>query len=86
MFWRIRCCIEKIINFVEINFHLQHRDMTQDILAYIAEQFAIEGEVVAIEALGEGFINDTYVVTTAGDAPNYILQRKTTLYSPMCQA
>lgn len=56
--------------------------MTQDIFAYIAEQFAIEGEVVAIEALGEGFINDTYVVTTAGDAPNYILQRKNHVVFP----
>ena len=33
--------------------------MTQDILAHIAEQFAIEGEVVAIEALGEGFAGMT---------------------------
>ena len=56
--------------------------MTQDILANIAEQFAIEGEVVAIEALGEGFINDTYVVTTAGDAPDYILQRKNHVVFP----
>ena len=45
-------------------------------LLRIASQFAIEGEIVAIEPLGEGFINDTYVVTTSGDAPNYILQRK----------
>ena len=45
-------------------------------LLRIASQFTIEGEIVAIEPLGEGFINDTYVVTTSGDAPNYILQRK----------
>ena len=32
MFWRNRHRKEKIVNFVEINFHLQHRDMTQDIL------------------------------------------------------
>ena len=44
--------------------------MTQDILAHIAEQFAFEGEVGAIVALGEGFINDTYIVTTAGSAPD----------------
>ena len=56
--------------------------MTHERLLYIAEQFAIEGEVVAIEALGEGFINDTYVVTTAGDAPNYILQRKNHVVFP----
>ena len=56
--------------------------MTQDILAHIAEQFAIEGEIVAIEALGEGFINDTYIVTTAGSAPDYILQRKNHVVFP----
>ena len=50
--------------------------MIQDRLLHIASQFAIEGEIVTIEPLGEGFINDTYVVTTAGSAPNYILQRK----------
>ncbi len=42
----------------------------------IASAFAFDGTVDAIEALGEGFINDTFVVRTAGDAPDYILQRK----------
>ena len=36
----------------------------------------IEGPVVAIDTLGEGFINDTFIVRTGGDAPDYILQRK----------
>ena len=56
--------------------------MTHERLLYIAKQFAIEGEVIAIEALGEGFINDTYIVTTAGDAPDYILQRKNHVVFP----
>lgn len=56
--------------------------MTDERLRYIAEQFAIEGEIVAIEALGEGFINDTYIVTTAGSAPDYILQRKNHVVFP----
>ena len=56
--------------------------MTHERLLDIAEQFEVEGEIVAIEALGEGFINDTYVVTTAGDAPNYILQRKNHVVFP----
>ena len=43
----------------------------------VAQCFALEGEVADIKPLGEGFINDTYVVETAGEAPNYILQRKT---------
>ncbi len=51
-------------------------------LLSIAEQFAIEGKVAAINALGEGFINDTYVVETEGDAPNYILQRKNHIVFP----
>jgi Ser/Thr protein kinase RdoA (MazF antagonist) len=42
----------------------------------IASQFEIEGEIVSIEMLGKGFINDTFVVKTAGSAPDYILQRK----------
>ena len=50
--------------------------MTDQRLLQIASQFAFEGDILSIEPLGEGFINDTYVVTLAGDAPNYILQRK----------
>ncbi len=45
-------------------------------LHYIASKFALEGQAVSVEPLGEGFINDTFVVRTAGDAPDYILQRK----------
>ena len=56
--------------------------MTYERLLDIALQFEVEVEIVAIEALGEGFINDTYVVTTAGDAPNYILQRKNHVVFP----
>ena len=51
-------------------------------LLSIAEQFAIEGKIASINALGEGFINDTYVVKTEGDAPNYILQRKNHIVFP----
>ena len=56
--------------------------MNQEKLIEIASQFAIEGEIASVEALGEGFINDTFVVTTAGDAPNYILQRKNHIVFP----
>lgn len=45
-------------------------------LQQIASQFALEGPVKAIDTLGEGFINDTFIVRTEGDAPDYILQRK----------
>lgn len=40
----------------------------------IAREFALDAEVTNIATLGQGFINDTYVVTTLGS--RYILQRK----------
>lgn len=48
----------------------------QNKLRCIAQNFAIEGEVLSVNPLGEGFINDTYVIITESSAPNYILQRK----------
>lgn len=45
-------------------------------LEQIAARFAVEGTVARIEPLGGGFINDTFIVRTEGDAPDYILQRK----------
>ena len=44
---------------------------------HIAAQFDLKGTIATIKPLGEGFINDTFVVKTVeADAPNYILQRK----------
>lgn len=45
-------------------------------LKEIAAQFALKGNIREIKPLGEGFINDTFVVRTDGDSPDYILQRK----------
>ena len=46
-------------------------------LLKIAERFQIEGEIKEIKPLGEGFINDTYILTTVSDdSPNYLMQRK----------
>jgi Ser/Thr protein kinase RdoA (MazF antagonist) len=42
----------------------------------IAARFRFEGEATDIRPLGEGLINDTYLVETAGNGPDYILQRK----------
>ena len=42
----------------------------------IAEQFRLDGAVQSVATLGEGFINDTFIVRTEADAPDYILQRK----------
>ena len=50
--------------------------MTDEKLLSIAERFDLEGAIASIKPLGEGFINDTFVIRTAGDAPDYILQRK----------
>lgn len=51
-------------------------------LSGIASHFAFEGKIEEIKPLGEGFINDTYVVKTQGCAPDYILQRKNHLVFP----
>ena len=44
-------------------------------LQHIAESFAIIGEVESISPIGNGLINDSFKVTTASDAPNYIIQK-----------
>lgn len=45
-------------------------------LTEIASQFVLEGQIESVKPLGEGFINDTFLVRTYSDAPDYILQRK----------
>ncbi|WP_273372735.1 phosphotransferase enzyme family protein [Alistipes megaguti] len=42
----------------------------------IASHFALQGTIDSIDSLGDGFINDTFLIRTAGNAPDYILQRK----------
>ena len=54
----------------------------EDRLLDIAELFELEGKIAEIEPLGEGFINDTFVVKTEGNAPDYILQRKNHVIFP----
>lgn len=48
--------------------------MMDNHLLNIANKFAFDQEIVDIKALGKGFINDTYIVTT--QCRRYILQRK----------
>lgn len=48
--------------------------MTDKHLYDIAREFQLDAEVVSIDNLGQGFINDTYIVTT--QKSRYILQRK----------
>lgn len=46
-------------------------------LKELASRFALHGTVTEVRPLGEGFINDTYMVFVDGsDQPAYILQRK----------
>lgn len=48
----------------------------KDRLQKIASEFALKGSILSIDSLGEGFINDTFIIRTTADAPDYILQRK----------
>ncbi len=42
---------------------------------HIISHFNIDGQVAEVTPLGNGLINDTFKVTTLGDAPDYVLQR-----------
>lgn len=42
----------------------------------IVSQFDLAAPIASIDSLGDGFINDTFIVRTEGPAPDYILQRK----------
>lgn len=50
--------------------------MTQQRLINIARQFATDCEIISVETLGQGFINDTYIARSSGEGADYILQRK----------
>jgi Ser/Thr protein kinase RdoA (MazF antagonist) len=53
-------------------------------LLNIANQFRLEGAVKEVVPLGEGFINDTFIIKTGEGYPNYILQRKNKrVFSPI---
>lgn len=53
-------------------------------LKKIAGQFQLAGIVKTVEPLGEGFINDTFIIYTEEDSPKYILQRKNKrVFSPV---
>ncbi|MCY1720112.1 aminoglycoside phosphotransferase family protein [Prolixibacteraceae bacterium Z1-6] len=53
-------------------------------LIKIAENFQLSGTVDEVKPLGEGFINDTFIISTKDGAPTYILQRKNkNIFSPI---
>ena len=49
--------------------------MTTTQLFEIAGRFLVQGRIADIQPFGGGLINDTFRVTTEGDAPDYVLQR-----------
>lgn len=53
-------------------------------LLEITKKFLLEGKVTDVVPLGEGFINDTFIIKTEEGSPNYILQRKNKkIFSPI---
>ncbi|WP_321374471.1 aminoglycoside phosphotransferase family protein [uncultured Draconibacterium sp.] len=53
-------------------------------LKSIALNFRLDAEIKEVKPLGEGFINDTYIITTKNSGPRYILQRKNkNIFSPI---
>jgi len=53
-------------------------------LTEIAGKFQLDGKIDEVTQLGEGFINDTFIIKTEGDSPRYILQRKNkNVFSPI---
>ena len=50
----------------------------------IAQNFQLEAKITSVKPLGEGFINDTFIIETEHDGPKYILQRKNkNIFSPI---
>ncbi|MBQ0122766.1 MAG: phosphotransferase [Bacteroidales bacterium] len=80
---------EKSPDCTEAGFLIGHNDETPDFhgsessgtlvpstdLRQIVSSFDIKGEIESIKPLGNGLINDTYLATTAGEGPDYVLQR-----------
>lgn len=49
--------------------------MEEKELKGIVEKFNVEGTIASIRPLGNGLINDTYLVVSAGENDDYVLQR-----------
>lgn len=47
----------------------------KELLNSVVKHFDLKGKIDSIKPLGNGLINDTYIVRTEGDAPDYVLQR-----------
>ena len=65
-------------NFAAKIIHHQATEIINNIMQkeQIVSAFDIAGKVLAVQAFGNGHINDTYRVITEGDdTPDYVLQR-----------
>lgn len=60
--------------------------MTNEKLLSIAERFALEGEIATVKPLGEGFINDTFIVRTRATPPTISFSARTIRSFPTCPA
>lgn len=45
-------------------------------LLSVAQNFRIGSDIISIKPLGQGFINDTFIIRTAAESHDFILQRK----------
>lgn len=70
-----RCIFVRFFISLESGISQTNTTMRAD-LANIAAKFELTAPITNIESLGEGFINDTFVIRTVGTATDYILQRK----------
>ncbi|QIA08607.1 phosphotransferase enzyme family protein [Draconibacterium halophilum] len=53
-------------------------------LKNIAQNFQLDAEIENVKPLGEGFINDTFIIESKDGGPKYILQRKNkNIFSPI---
>lgn len=50
--------------------------MNTEKLIGIGSMFALDGEISQVKSLGEGFINDTFILEISGSSQRYILQKK----------
>ncbi|MBR1544020.1 MAG: aminoglycoside phosphotransferase family protein [Muribaculaceae bacterium] len=55
---------------------------TESYLLSVAQNFRIGTDIVSIKPLGEGFINDTFIIHTSGHNRKFILQRKNKVVFP----
>lgn len=65
------------IEFAKTKLKTTKKTKMENVLINISQQFNIDSEIDSIKPLGEGFINDTFIIKTKDESSsNYLLQRK----------